>query len=112
MMLSGHHKGVEPDPLPCPVRSIHMRQICSDPWDADWIDPFDKKTIFELITASNDLQIKCLCMYCILILCVMFFKIRSKNLLQITNHIYCYAVHLGMLVFSIYLLKDLTLKEI
>lgn len=56
----GHHKGVEPDPLPCPVRSIHMKQICSDPWDADWVDAFDKKTVFELITASNDLQIKCL----------------------------------------------------
>ena len=24
-----HHKGKEPDPLPCPVRSIHMNQICS-----------------------------------------------------------------------------------
>ena len=28
-----HHKGVEPDPLPCPVRSIHMNQIVSDKWD-------------------------------------------------------------------------------
>merc|ERR1719203_1269936 len=42
-----HHKGKEPDPLPCPVRSIHMSQIVSDKWDATWIDAFDKKTIFE-----------------------------------------------------------------
>merc|ERR1712083_704301 len=36
-----HHKGAEPDPLPCPVRSIHMAQIVSDKWDATWIDAFD-----------------------------------------------------------------------
>merc|ERR1712129_671242 len=48
-----HHKGKEPDPLPCPVRSIHMAQIVSDKWDATWIDAFDKKTVFEIILASN-----------------------------------------------------------
>merc|ERR1719461_1778609 len=48
-----HHKDVEPDPLPCPVRSIHMAQIVSDPWDATWIDAFDKKTIFEIILAAG-----------------------------------------------------------
>ena len=48
-----HHKGKEPDPLPCPVRSIHMSQIVSDKWDATWIDAFDKKTIFEIILAAN-----------------------------------------------------------
>merc|ERR1711971_797688 len=30
----GHHRGVEPDLVQCPVRSIHMSQIVSDPWDA------------------------------------------------------------------------------
>ena len=30
----GHHKGVAPPPLPCPVRSVHMHRIVSDPWDA------------------------------------------------------------------------------
>eukprot|EP01083_Nonionella_stella_P154143 496282_1 len=44
-----HHKGTEPNPLPCPVRSIHMQQIVDDKWDATWIDAFDKKTIFEII---------------------------------------------------------------
>eukprot|EP00486_Rosalina_sp_Unknown_P016058 CAMPEP_0201593494 /NCGR_PEP_ID=MMETSP0190_2-20130828/191078_1 /ASSEMBLY_ACC=CAM_ASM_000263 /TAXON_ID=37353 /ORGANISM="Rosalina sp." /LENGTH=194 /DNA_ID=CAMNT_0048052701 /DNA_START=742 /DNA_END=1326 /DNA_ORIENTATION=+ len=60
LLYLGHHKGVEPDPLPVPVRSIHMSQICSDKWDADWIDAFDKKTIFEVILAGNYLDIKCL----------------------------------------------------
>merc|ERR1712244_145265 len=55
-----HHKGVEPDPLPCPVRSIHMAQIVSDKWDATWIDEFEKKTIFEIILAANHLGIKSL----------------------------------------------------
>jgi len=55
-----HHKGKEPDPLPCPVRSIHMAQIVSDKWDATWIDAFDKKTIFEVILAANYMDIKSL----------------------------------------------------
>jgi len=55
-----HHKGKEPDPLPCPVRSIHMSQIVSDKWDATWIDAFDKKTIFEVILAANYMDIKSL----------------------------------------------------
>jgi len=56
----GHHKGEEPDPLPCPVRSIHMRQICSDQWDATLIDPLSKKEVFEIILAANHMGIKSL----------------------------------------------------
>jgi len=56
----GHHKGKEPDPLPCPVRSIHMSQICSDQWDATFIDPLSKQEIFEIILAANHLDIKSL----------------------------------------------------
>merc|ERR1712173_531349 len=55
-----HHKGKEPDPLPRPVRSIHMAQIVSDKWDATWIDAFDKKTIFEIMLAANYMDIKSL----------------------------------------------------
>merc|ERR1712129_288610 len=55
-----HHAGKEPDPLPCPVRSIHMAQIVSYKWDATWIDAFDKKTIFEIILAANYMDIKSL----------------------------------------------------
>merc|ERR1712083_88700 len=55
-----HHKGKEPEALPCPVRSIHMAQIVSDKWDATWIDAFDKKTIFEIILAANYMDIKSL----------------------------------------------------
>ena len=56
-----HHKGKQPDPLPCPVRSIHMAQIVSDKWDATWIDAMDKNTIFELILAANYMGIESLC---------------------------------------------------
>eukprot|EP01084_Bolivina_argentea_P110636 197500_1 len=55
-----HHNGKEPDPLPCPVRSIHMSRIVTDQWDAIWIDAFDKKTIFEIILAANYMDIKSL----------------------------------------------------
>jgi len=56
----GHHKGKEPDPLPCPVRSIHMNQIVSDQWDAQYIDPLEKKIIFEIIMVANKLGIQSL----------------------------------------------------
>merc|ERR1719471_2448671 len=55
-----HHKGEEPQALPCPVRSIHMAQIVSDKWDATWIDALDKKSIFEVILAANYMDIKSL----------------------------------------------------
>ena len=63
LLYLGHHQGVEPPPLAIPVRSIHMSQNCSDRWDADWIDAFDKKTIFEIILAANHLKIQPLCMF-------------------------------------------------
>ena len=68
----GHHRGREPDPLPCPVRSIHMAQIVSDKWDARWMDAFDKKTIFEITVAANYLDIKCLCMLFINLIFTLF----------------------------------------
>ncbi|ETN98612.1 hypothetical protein RFI_38883 [Reticulomyxa filosa] len=43
------HKGEEPPPLPCPVRSTEMSQVVSVKWDADFIDAFDKKAVFEII---------------------------------------------------------------
>jgi len=52
----GHHQGVKPAPLPCPLRSIHMEQIVSDPWDARYVDAMDKKTVFETILAANYLD--------------------------------------------------------
>merc|ERR1719471_1011110 len=55
-----HHKGEEPQALPCPVRSIHMAQIVSDKWDATWIDALDKKSIFEVILAANYMNINSL----------------------------------------------------
>merc|ERR1712013_954068 len=53
-----HHNGKEPDPLPCPVRSIHMSQIVSDQRDAAFIDDFEKKEIFEIILCANALKIQ------------------------------------------------------
>ena len=56
----GHHKNIEPDPLPCPVRSTNMSDIVTDQWDAVWIDGYAKKEIFEIILAANYMNIKCL----------------------------------------------------
>ena len=48
-----HHNGVKPEEIPCPVRSVNMAQIVNDPWDAEFIDKFEKKQIFEIILAAN-----------------------------------------------------------
>ncbi|ETO09842.1 hypothetical protein RFI_27535 [Reticulomyxa filosa] len=42
------HKGKEPPPLPCPVRSTEMSEIVSVKWDAEFIDAFDKKRFLKL----------------------------------------------------------------
>lgn len=52
-----HHGGKAPEPLPCPVRSVDMKQICSDEFDAKFIDDLKKKEIFEIILAANYLDI-------------------------------------------------------
>jgi len=56
----GHHKGKEPDPLPCPVRGVSLSQNVHDQWDATFMDDFDKKTVFEIILAANHMDIKSL----------------------------------------------------
>jgi len=55
-----HHRGKAPDPLPCPVRGVDLRQNVSDEWDATFMDAFDKKTIFEIILAANHMDIQSL----------------------------------------------------
>jgi S-phase kinase-associated protein 1 len=52
------HKGIKPDDIPQPIKSVQMSANCSHPWDAEWIDKFDQKTIFEIILAANYLDIK------------------------------------------------------
>jgi len=60
----GHHRGKAPAPLPCPIRSISMADIVADPWDAEWVDSFDKKTVFEIIMAANYMDIQPLLHLC------------------------------------------------
>jgi len=56
-----HHKGVEPDSLPCPVRSAHLGQCVSDEWDATFMDAFQEKgPVFDIITAAHYLGIQSL----------------------------------------------------
>lgn len=57
-----HHNGIKPEEIPSPVRSINMKQIVKDPWDATFMDQFGrdnsgKKAVFEIIMASNFLGI-------------------------------------------------------
>ena len=51
-----HHKGIKPEPLPMPIRSIHIEQIVNDQWDAEFISPFTKHSLFELAAAADHLS--------------------------------------------------------
>merc|ERR1712228_805069 len=55
-----HHKGVMPESIAKPIRSVKMSRICADEWDANYIDSMRKKEIFQLILAANYLDIECL----------------------------------------------------
>lgn len=57
-----HHKGTEPPIIPKPLRSKEMKQVCSDPWDAQYIDKIGdtRQDLYDLILAANYLDIKSL----------------------------------------------------
>jgi len=50
-----HHKGVEPPIIPKPLRSKEMKQVCSDPWDAAYIDRIgdNRKLLYDMILFAN-----------------------------------------------------------
>ena len=52
-----HHNGKKPEEIATPVRSVNMAQVVVDKWDADFIDKFEKKEIFDIILAANYLDI-------------------------------------------------------
>jgi len=58
-----HHKGTEPPIIPKPLRSKEMKMVCSDPWDATYIDKVDdvsRQDLYDLILAANYMDIKSL----------------------------------------------------
>ena len=54
-----HHKGTEPPIIPKPLRSKEMKQVCSDQWDAEFIDTIgkDRQTLYDLILAANYMDV-------------------------------------------------------
>jgi len=57
-----YHKGVEPSAPEKPLRSIVMKDVCKDPWDAEFIDKIaeQKQQLYDLILAANYMDIKSL----------------------------------------------------
>ena len=57
-----HHKGVEPPIIEKPLRSKNMKDVCKDPWDADFIDEIGKnlENLYAVILAANYFDIKSL----------------------------------------------------
>jgi len=57
-----HHAGTEPPAIPKPLRSKDMKEACSDPWDATYINRIgeSRRTLYDLILASNYMNINSL----------------------------------------------------
>jgi len=55
-----YHKGVEPPIIEKPLRSKQMKDVCKDPWDAEFIDRIgeDRQKLYDLILAANYMDIK------------------------------------------------------
>jgi len=57
-----YHKGADP-PIPeKPLRSTVMKDVCKDPWDAEFIDKIaeNRQQLYDLILAANYMDIKSL----------------------------------------------------
>lgn len=57
-----HHNGVAEAIIEKPLKSKIMKDVCSDKWDAEFIDGIgtDRQTLYDLILAANYMDIKCL----------------------------------------------------
>eukprot|EP00479_Gromia_sphaerica_P002104 TRINITY_DN1250_c0_g1_i1.p1 TRINITY_DN1250_c0_g1~~TRINITY_DN1250_c0_g1_i1.p1 ORF type:complete len:215 (-),score=50.08 TRINITY_DN1250_c0_g1_i1:86-730(-) len=53
-----YHKGVVPDEIKKPIRSVKMEKIVEDPWDAQFINKNTIKNIFAIILGANYMDIK------------------------------------------------------
>lgn len=54
-----HHKSVEPNIIPKPLRSKNMQDVVDDPWDAQFIDRVgeDRHQLYDLVSAANYMDI-------------------------------------------------------
>ena len=57
-----HHKGNQSKNIEKPLKSKIMNDVCTDPWDADFIHQvgINKKTLYDLIVGANYMDIQCL----------------------------------------------------
>lgn len=57
-----HHRGQNPPVPQKPLRSKVMREVCADPWDADFIDRIadDRSILYQLIHAAYALELNSL----------------------------------------------------
>jgi len=57
-----HHKGTELPPVESPLKSTTMSKVCTDEWDATFIDDLGeiRQDLYDLILAANYMDIKSL----------------------------------------------------
>ena len=55
-----HHEGQKQELLPKPLQETDFKKVCQDPWDATFITGFNTQDLYDIILASNYLDIQCL----------------------------------------------------
>lgn len=55
-----HHQGVAPAEIEKPLTSAKMEDVCSDRWDAEFINSFgpERQKLYDIVKAANYLGIK------------------------------------------------------
>ena len=52
-----YHKGVDAPLIAKPIKSKVMKEVCADPWDAEFIDSLTNDKLYDLIMGANYLSI-------------------------------------------------------
>lgn len=47
-----HHHGIEPRLIPSPIRSLNLRRLVHDHWDASLVESLDNEALFRLVEVS------------------------------------------------------------
>jgi len=78
-----HHKGVEPEVVPRPLRYTQMEKVCADKWDAQFVDQFTEyKQVHPLMNVASYLHMDTL-MYLAAAKIASFFK--DKPLVELRD---------------------------
>ena len=77
-----HHDFTHPEPILKPIQSDKMEDLCTDKWDAEFINKFDDDVLLQLISAANYMDIRGLLDICCARVATYF---KGKNMEKIMS---------------------------